>query len=153
MYQIDDATLIQVACDVCGTMLGISLSPPACSTPDGPRWVASVQISGEADVLVELETDRTVAMRFACCMFSMDPLEIEETDLRDALGEVVNMIGGNVKGVLSGECNLSLPSVEVLEVRDVGVIAKETEDLTVRLSCEGSPFILRVTGAPCAELV
>lgn len=143
MTHVNTTMLTQIADDVCHTMLGVALTSADCDAPDGTRWVATVRISGEYTAFVEIETDRAVAQRMACRMFSLNPHELSEEDLRDAIGEVANMIGGNVKGVLSAECNLSIPCVEVRDFFP----ADQAEGIAVSLSCEGSPFLIRfVTG-------
>lgn len=112
MSDVDEQTLLQVVRDICETMLGLPLTPGNALTTRGSRWVPSIRISGDTEAVVEIETNRHVAQRIATRMFGIGPNQIEEDDLRDALGEVVNMIGGNLKGLLPGECNLSLPKVE-----------------------------------------
>lgn len=149
MILIDEATLTQVARDVCETMLGFSLSHARNPVRDGGRWVATVRLSGDFAAIVEIETVRAVAQRMACRMFAVEPGDLDESDLRDALGEVVNMIGGNVKGILSGEFDLSLPRVEE---RDEPSSAEVTDAVTARLSCEGSPFRVRLAATQSVVL-
>ncbi len=148
MNPIDEMTLAQVASDVCETMLGLSLMPGICPATDNLRWVATVRISGDVVANVEIETVREVACRIACRMFSTEPAELGESDLGDALGEVVNMIGGNVKGILSGEFNLSLPTIEFREIP----AAPAAGNVTVWASCDGFPFTVRLAAIPCPAL-
>ena len=51
----------------------------------------------------------TVAERLACVMFQVDEASPEE--VRDLLGEMANLVGGNIKGMLPGPSRLSLPVV------------------------------------------
>ena len=148
MNPIDEITLAQVASDVCETMLGMSLSPAIHSAGENQRMVASVQISGDTVSNLEIETVHEVACRIACRMFSMEATELDESDFGDALGEVANMIGGNVKGILCGEFDLSLPTIEFREVPGVS----RADAVTVWASCEGFPFTVRLAPMPCPAI-
>ena len=140
MIRVNEYTLAQVASNVCEVMLGLSFSPVLVRIADNHRLVASVQISGESFARVEIETVRDVARCIASRMFSTEPEALDEADLRDALGEVVNMVGGNLKGILSGEFDLSLPTIEDREMP----IPKSKDAVAVGVTCEGFPFVVRV---------
>ena len=148
MNPIDVVILAQVASDVFETMLGLSLSPAIHSAGENQRLAATVQIRGDAVSNLEIETVYEVACRIACRMFSTEPAELDESDLSDALGEVANMIGGNVKGILCGEFDLSLPTVEFREFPAVPA----ADDVTVWASCEGLPFTVRLVPIPSPAL-
>jgi chemotaxis protein CheX len=51
-----------------------------------------------------------VARELAAAMFGIEADDLGDEELVDALGEVTNMIGGNVKALVGGNV-LSLPSV------------------------------------------
>ena len=44
-------------------------------------------------------------------MFSVDEATLSLEDVHDAICELINIIAGNVKGILSGSSHLSLPSL------------------------------------------
>ncbi|MCU0705946.1 MAG: chemotaxis protein CheX, partial [Fimbriiglobus sp.] len=44
--------------------------------------------------------------------FDTPSAEVTPAELADALGELANMVGGNLKALLPDGCRLSLPSVE-----------------------------------------
>ncbi|MEI8382584.1 MAG: chemotaxis protein CheX [Planctomycetota bacterium] len=141
MISIDEYILTQVTRDVCETMLGAALSDAVLETDVGPRLAASVRITGEADWTVEIETVPEVARHIASLMFSLAPAEVNESELRDALGEVVNMIGGNIKGIFCGESDLSIPRVEDRINSD---LMNSTIATSIRLSYSGMPFVIRL---------
>ena len=58
-----------------------------------------------------LRCRREAAARWAASMFNRSANETSQEDVRDALGELANMVAGNVKGILAGESRLSLPVV------------------------------------------
>lgn len=72
---------------------------------------ASIRISGVWNAELHVVTTDSVAKGIACNMFAAEMDGVTTEDVQDALGEVVNVIGGNVKGVMDNDCNLSLPCV------------------------------------------
>lgn len=70
-----------------------------------------VTISGDADAVVVVRCDRSLAVDIAAAMFAMPPEDLADGDIVDALGEVTNMSGGSVKALLDGTCRLGLPVV------------------------------------------
>lgn len=77
-----------------------------------PEWSASVTVRGEWNGVVALEMTTSGAQRLTRSMLGLDSSEeLVDGDLVDAIGEMVNMIGGNVKGLVRGPCRLSLPLV------------------------------------------
>lgn len=85
-------------------------SPLEAGTPrEEYDFSACVDIVGAWNGVVSVECDETLAHALAQHMFGRTPEEVVEGDLLDALREVANLIGGNVKGTLAGGCQLSLP--------------------------------------------
>ena len=77
-----------------------------------PTWSATVTIADgwNGSVTVELSQDVAVALtRTMLCL--PDAESVEDGDLADAVGELVNMVGGNIKSLLPGPSRLSLPAV------------------------------------------
>ena len=72
---------------------------------------ACVQIAGEWNGSVIMSCPVSLGTTIAARMFDLEPAEVDEELLHDAVGEVVNMIGGNVKGLVPGPSQLSLPAV------------------------------------------
>lgn len=96
--------------------------------PDRDRLTSSVHLTGDWNGAVLLECDGRQACSFASRFLSMGPFEQVDDVVRDVLGELANMIGGNVKCVLAVGIRLSMPSV-----------------------VDGSDYSLRVCGAVVAE--
>lgn len=98
---------------VWGQTLGLSLEPLSI-VPDrsGPAFWGQVEISGDWDGRVLVQCSREAARQAAHAMFeTVDGTETTQ-DMRDAIGELANMIGGNVKSLMSESgCTLSLPTV------------------------------------------
>lgn len=83
-----------------------SQPPPAQST-----WCGCIRVGGAWNGLVKLSMSESLTRRATAAMFGASPEALTEADLRDALGEITNMVGGNVKALLPGPSRLSLPHV------------------------------------------
>ena len=93
----------------------LSLEVSKCGTPwfpGGDRLTSALHLAGDWNGAVLLECDRSQACRFAGRFLSVDPPDIVDDVVRDVLGELANIIGGNLKCVLThGVIRLSMPSV------------------------------------------
>ncbi len=91
---------------------------------------------------MQVLTPRKTAVAIASNMFDMSEDELTEAEIRDALGEIVNMVGGNLKGIVEGESSLSLPCVCI----SAGSAPFDSSfvGLTVSNRCQGDPLIVRL---------
>lgn len=78
---------------------------------DDPCVSSSVQIVGGWNGVVSLQMSTSLAVTIATTMFELPLGELTAEEIDDAVGEMANMIGGNVKGLLPGPSQLSLPTV------------------------------------------
>lgn len=102
---------------------------------------ACVQVVGAWTGAVILQSPMTLARTLADQMFQSDrPLTLDE--VRDALGELANMIAGNVKALFPGPSRISLPTVAAGNDYQFDVVDGSAVS-TVFFSCDGEP--LRVT--------
>lgn len=108
---ITNDQLGQITFDVCEAMLGLELekTDPVAVEQCDPDLVACVCISGEWNAAIEVAVCNTAASSIANAMFACEQAEPDE--VVDAVAEIANMIGGNIKGIAGGECQLSLPCV------------------------------------------
>jgi chemotaxis protein CheX len=72
---------------------------------------ACAQIVGDWHLATVLYCPMAVAQGAAAVMFDKTPESATLDDIQDTMCELINIIAGNVKGVLSGSSFLSLPSV------------------------------------------
>ena len=110
--EIVPSELAQIVESVFETMMGLEVSE--CGTPwfpSGDRLTAAVHLTGDWNGAVLVECDRGQACRFAGRFLSVDPPERVDDVVRDVLGELANMIGGNMKCALTQGIRLSMPSV------------------------------------------
>lgn len=109
--EVDSSLLQQIATDVLSDMLGLELFRTESGTEATSQLVASIRISGDWQAGLEVLTSVNGSRRLAEQMFELPADELTEEDIADALGEIANMIGGNLKGLSFGETKLSLPCV------------------------------------------
>jgi CheY-specific phosphatase CheX len=74
-----------------------------------------VHISGEWEGAVALDCPSELAKKVASIMFNLTEDELSSDLIQDALGELTNMTGGNLKSLLPEPCYLSLPAVTMTE--------------------------------------
>jgi chemotaxis protein CheX len=124
-------------------MLGLPVSERAVDMDGARRLTACVQISGSWEGAVAVDCTEALARRVAESMLGLAPGEAGPEDVRDAIGEVANVAGGNVKALLGVECALSLPTV--------------TEGIDLRVSVPGMGVVVEVgfvaEGEPVRVLV
>jgi chemotaxis protein CheX len=94
------------------SLLGSSLtSAEAAGEESRPRVVGRVEISGGWEGVVTIDCDAELAADVAAAMFGLDEGDAAPDEIRDALGELANMAGGNIKSLLPGPSQLGLPVV------------------------------------------
>jgi chemotaxis protein CheX len=74
---------------------------------------ASVSVTGAWRGHVLVSCSEPAAKNVAAALLGIEYEEVAEEDVADALGELANIIGGNVKSLLPEPCALSLPHVHV----------------------------------------
>jgi chemotaxis protein CheX len=112
--------------------------------PPGRVVEARLAIHDESEdsyTVVEVRVGAFMARVLAARMMSVaDP---GPEDLLDAVGELGNIVGGNVKSLLRHSCRLSLPSAQVLQT----AAAPHTDAVTVRAVVLGHVVELSVRSA------
>ena len=90
---------------------GPSAGPAESGGLDPAHMSSCVQITGDWQGAVMIDCAGVVARKIAAAMFAMEAGAVSKDEVRDALGEIANMAGGNLKPLLPGRCQLSLPTV------------------------------------------
>ncbi|HEY1101413.1 MAG TPA: chemotaxis protein CheX [Myxococcota bacterium] len=106
----------------------------AADCPDETWLSGCVMIDGDWNGAIILTCPRAFARDAAARMFATAVAEVSDHDTRDALGELVNIVGGNYKAILpasGGTHRLSLPVVVGWPMRLTGMA--ETSDLWLRV--------------------
>jgi len=109
--------LVQIVESVFMTMMSLDVSSSDASwSPAGDRLTSFVHLTGDWNGAVLFDCNPRQACQFAGRILSMDPPDIVDDDVRDVLGELANMIGGNMKCCMPAGVQLSMPTV--MEGRD-----------------------------------
>lgn len=107
------AELHEIAAEVWSSFLDDALveALPAADVPDPDRVIGWVSISGDWRGHLYVTTTSAGAQQIAATMFQMDGNEIGQAEIADAIGEIANVVGGSVKGMVGADAVLSLPQV------------------------------------------
>lgn len=109
---VDQSTLAELCLNVCQNMLGLETTVERRFQPLGSdSLTASVRISGAWNALVQVQAPKDFVTTLAGAMFMQDAQGLSDDEIFDSFGELANILGGNVKGVIDRECQLSLPCV------------------------------------------
>ncbi|BBH64978.1 hypothetical protein ACTI_16630 [Actinoplanes sp. OR16] len=90
---------------------GISPLIPTYDENQPSEVHSSVSITGSWSGHVVYASSRAAAQRAAAAFLAMEIDEVSEEDISDTLGELANIVGGNVKAMLPTGAQLSLPQV------------------------------------------
>jgi chemotaxis protein CheX len=130
----DDELVEGLTRDVFETILRRRPSRQASAPPSGTATYA-VDIAGAWEGSVSLQVADGLAKRIACEMFESE--EAAPDDVRDAMCELANVIGGNIKSLMPGPSQLSVPRVGPNEPAASG-------DKQLVFTCEGEAFSVTV---------
>jgi len=135
--------IIKYTQDVWGSLMDLSAHPIKESVQAGSDFQqAIVQITGAWTGVVLLQCTPDLAHRITEKMYSMNPGAATYQDKKDALGELANMIGGNIKSILPQPSYLSSPYVNL--DKNASTFQKTTETGSVAFQCEGKRFLVSV---------
>ncbi len=106
---------------------------------DADRLTASVHMSGAWNGAVLIECNPAEACQFAGHFLGTEAPLVVNDEVRDVLGELANMIGGNVKSALAKGLHLSMPTVTDAHDAGLRVCGAELQD-RLAFQCEYGPF-------------
>jgi len=76
-----------------------------------PSMTAAIHISGDFHGGIRLECSRAIVRRAASIMFDLPADQLGEEDDRDVIGELANVVAGNIKALIPGSNSISLPTI------------------------------------------
>ncbi|HBE71181.1 MAG TPA: chemotaxis protein CheX [Planctomycetaceae bacterium] len=139
--EIEVTAMQQIISNVFEDMLQLPVdSSPSESSFDGRAIIASICISGRSEKQIVVEVPSVSATLIGATMFDVAMDAVEPTEIEDAVGEIANMIGGNVKGILPEDAQLSLPNVDHCEKGSSPASGAET---TWDFAVSGQPVRVR----------
>ena len=112
-----DRLLVQVVAAVWDSILGFPILPRDQVDPQdfvsiqAPALAGDVRISGEWNGAVVMCVPFSLASDCAAVMYGKPAGGLTGMEVEDAWGELVNMVGGGLKGLLPPPTRLSLPRV------------------------------------------
>lgn len=131
-----EASLIDITQSVWRATLGLEVTPaPAEPSADGFPCRSTVVLDGDWCGSLTISSPPELARSVAALFYAKPPAEVSEAEMLDALGELANMTGGNLKGVLPGESRISTPR----SIRGPGAAAA-SGDLRLDFACGACRF-------------
>ncbi len=110
------SSIVDTTCDVFETMLSMGVTIETLDGSDGidgQRVVGSVGFAGSVTGNVRIHLSEQFARMITAAMLGMEMEEIEADEVADVVGEVSNMIGGDLKSKFCDcgfPCELSIPT-------------------------------------------
>lgn len=113
--------IVKATTDVFKTMMNMKVVPGEVSVEKAQsrkaEVIGSIGVAGFLSGSISIFLSHAMAMQASANMLMMeDPCEVSEEDMVDAIGELTNMIGGNIKNELFEKTalfDISVPSVYV----------------------------------------
>ena len=108
--------LAKAADDIFDTMLSMKIEPSdevSAKVNENNRIVGSVGFAGEVMGCMNIHVGYNFARIIAGAMLGEEATDVEEEEVLDVVGELSNMIGGDVKSRLCDagmNCSLSIPT-------------------------------------------
>lgn len=127
---------------VWSSMLGLEAEQRAAANVPF-EVAATVDIVGAWEGTVSIALSMDVATHFAATMLGRTEASLSAVEVRDVIGELAHVMGGNVKSAMPGPSSVSMPR-----------IAAATEpppadtDASYWFECEGQPFCVTVHEGP-----
>jgi chemotaxis protein CheX len=146
---IDEETVQSIAQEAWSALIGDDefLVPLPGGLPDDAisSWV---EIVGPWNGTVVLTCGRSTAEALSRCLLARHaPPVLDAEDIQDALGELANVVGGNVKALLPGPSVLGLP-----EVGSAPATGAPADTCRVDLLWRGQSLTITVQGSAGAVL-
>ena len=116
----DQRTIVE---QVFATMAGIELTP--CDEPPpptGPVVATGLAFTAPSEGSILVECSPGLAFQFTSRLMAIQPPVGLDDDVADAMRELANMIGGNLKGLMPEETCVSIP--RVLEAEELAELTR-----------------------------
>lgn len=145
--------IIEATQEIFSSMIMLDVTPGEPFNRKGSMLQDSISgiigMAGTMKGLLAIHLPNKAALAVTTAFLGMDVEEIDE-DVRDAIGELANMLGGSLKCALDpkgSNINLSMPSAIHGEEYSIDCIA-DAEDITVPFAWDGNTFLVELQLAP-----
>jgi chemotaxis protein CheX len=149
-----DEQIVAITQDVWSSFTGTAIGSASeeVALDAGDVTFGRVAVTGPWQGCVLLACPTQLARNAASAMFDLPAEQLTDDEVADALGELTNMIAGNIKSLLPGPSRLSMPAVMVSASSTVRMPHAVLVN-TVSLACEGLPLTVSIwqdlTGSGC----
>jgi chemotaxis protein CheX len=149
-----DEQIVAITQDVWSSFTGTAIDSASEEVaPDASGVIVGrVAVTGPWQGSVLLACPTELARNAASAMFDLPAERLTDDEVADALGELTNMVAGNIKSLLPGPSRLSMPAVMVSASSTVRMPHAVLVN-TVSLACEGLPLTVSIwqdlTGSGC----
>lgn len=109
--------------------------------PTNPTVTCFVQIEGAWEGAVVFRCPERLGILLADSMFGDSSANRDTSDIRDALGEITNILTGNIKALLPQPSRITLPVIASGNDYELEVLGTETM-AEVAFSCLGETFVV-----------
>lgn len=136
--------ITQFTQDIWESILGLQAEPTNIfKAPELEKTLAGfIQIIGAWHGTVSIHCPASLARTAASIMFDVEEKKTTMEQIQDAIGELTNMLGGNIKSLLPEHesCHLSLPGVAITDhqLRIPG----STQVAKVTFKCQDHYFVV-----------
>ena len=131
----------EIAQSIWETLFSFPLESADVSLPDDVTLMTGcVQIEGAWNGAVTLQCTQELATALAGELFGPDATTTAD-EVRDTIGELTNMLAGNIKALLTEPSRISLPAVAFGGDYDLSIIGTQ-EVATVGFRCAGTPILV-----------
>ena len=109
----NEAQIRSIVRTVWSTQLGLEILDvdDADRSSSTPTMTAAIHISGDFHGGIRLECSRTIVRSAASIMFDLPADQLVDDDDRDVIGELANVVAGNIKALIPGTNSISLPTI------------------------------------------
>ena len=150
-----DEQIVAITQDVWSSFTGTAIGSASeeVALDAGDVTVGRVAVTtGPWQGCVLLACPTELARNAASAMFDLPAEQLTDDEVADALGELTNMIAGNIKSLLPGPSRLSMPAVMVNASSTVRMPHAVVVN-TVSFACAGLPLTVSIwqdlTGSGC----
>jgi chemotaxis protein CheX len=140
-----DEQIVGITQDVWSSFTGkvIGSAPEEVALDAGDVNVGRAAVTGDWQGCVLLACPTQLARTAASAMFDLPAERLTDDEVADALGELTNMIGGNIKSLLPQPGRLSMPAVTV-GASNVAPTPRAQLLNKVSLACDGLQLAVSV---------
>lgn len=140
-----DEQIVAITQDVWSSFTGTAIGSASeeVALDAGDVTVGRVAVTGPWQGCVLLACPTQLARNAASAMFERPAEQLTDDEVADALGELTNMVAGNIKSLLPGPSRLSMPAVMVSASSTVRMPHAVLVN-TVSLACEGLPLTVSI---------